>query len=176
MRLPAGTATVFITHSHWDHVGGHKYFRALNPRLHFYARNNYGEEIAREVGAPAVFDKQFFGEDFDPDNVRSFKPDITIDRRTELKIGGTRIELIPVQGGENARCDVYHLPDEGVLFVGDFHHALSRRTFVEEGDFQGLLDAIDIVVQRIRSICSMATSRSRGISPPPRCWRSSKYI
>src|SRR6266852_4626572 len=98
-NLPELT-TVFITQSHWDHVGGHTYFRALNPRLHFYARSNYGEEIARELGAPGVFDKQFFGEGFSIDNVRSFKPDITIDRRTELKIGGTRIELIPVQGGE----------------------------------------------------------------------------
>src|SRR5712692_10021222 len=91
-NLPELT-TVFITHSHWDHVGGQTYFRALNPRLHFYARSNYGEEIAREVGAPGVFDKQFFGEGFSLENVRSFKPDITIDRRTELKIGGTRIEL-----------------------------------------------------------------------------------
>ncbi len=38
-NLPELT-TVFISHSHWDHVGGHKYFRALNPRLHFYARDN----------------------------------------------------------------------------------------------------------------------------------------
>src|SRR5882724_12747386 len=44
--------TVLITHSHWDHVGGHKYFRALNPRLRFYARSNYQEELAREVDAP----------------------------------------------------------------------------------------------------------------------------
>src|SRR5229473_8055909 len=65
-NLPELT-TVFITHSHWDHVGGHTYFRALNPRLHFYARSNYGEEIAREVGAPGVFDKQFFGEGFSLD-------------------------------------------------------------------------------------------------------------
>src|ERR1700688_1306047 len=40
-NLPELT-TVFITHSHWDHVGGHTYFRSLNPRLHFYARSNYG--------------------------------------------------------------------------------------------------------------------------------------
>src|SRR6266567_685484 len=52
-NLPELT-TVFITHSHWDHVGGHTYFRALNPRLHFYARSNYAEEIAREIGAPGV--------------------------------------------------------------------------------------------------------------------------
>src|SRR6266849_293636 len=146
-NLPELT-TVFITHSHWDHVGGHTYFRALNPRLHFYARSNYGEEIAREVGAPGVFDKQFFGEGFSLDNVRSFQPDITIDRRTELKIGGTRIELIPVQGGETHDAMFIYLPDEGVLFVGDFIMPYLGTPFVEEGDLQGLLDAIDIVVQK----------------------------
>src|SRR5229473_2850897 len=146
-NLPELT-TVFITHSHWDHVGGHTYFRALNPRLHFYARSNYGEEIAREVSAPGVFDKQFFGEGFSLDNVRSFQPDITIDRRTELKIGGTRIELIPVQGGETHDAMFIYLPDEGVLFVGDFIMPYLGTPFVEEGDLQGLLDAIDIVVQK----------------------------
>jgi glyoxylase-like metal-dependent hydrolase (beta-lactamase superfamily II) len=146
-NLPELT-TIFITHSHWDHVGGHTYFRALNPRLHFYARSNYGEEIAREAGAPGVFDKQFFGERFSLSDVRSFKPDITIDRRTELKIGGTRIELIPVQGGETRDAMFIHLPDEGVLFVGDFIMPYLGAPFVQEGDLQGLLDAIDIVVQK----------------------------
>jgi len=140
--------TVFITHSHWDHVGGHTYFRTLNPRLHFYARCNYGEEIAREVGAPDVFGKQFFGEGFSLDNVRSFKPDITVDRRTDLKIGGTRIELIPVQGGETHDAMFIYLPDESVLFVGDFIMPYLGAPFVEEGDLQGLLHAFDIVVQK----------------------------
>src|SRR5216684_8030374 len=89
-KLPELT-TVFITHSHWDHVGGYKYFRALNPRLRFYARSNYQEEIAREFDGPGNFGKQFFGERFSLDDVRSFKPDVTIDGRTDLKIGGTRI-------------------------------------------------------------------------------------
>src|SRR6266446_444195 len=146
-NLPELT-TVFVTHSHWDHVGGHTYFRALNPRLHFYARSNYGEEIARELGAPGVFDKQFFGEAFSLDNVRSFKPDITIDRRTELKIGGTRIELIPVQGGETHDAVFISLPDEGVLFVGDFIMPYLGAPFVEEGDLQGLFEAIDVVVEK----------------------------
>jgi len=98
-NLPELT-TIFITHSHWDHVGGHKYFRSLNPQVRFYARSNYQEEISLGVNQPGKFDRQFFGEQFSLDDVRSFKPDVTIDRRTDLKIGGTRIELIPVHGGE----------------------------------------------------------------------------
>jgi glyoxylase-like metal-dependent hydrolase (beta-lactamase superfamily II) len=146
-NLPELT-TIFITHSHWDHVGGYKYFRALNPRLRFYARSNYQEELTREVDAPDNFAKLFFGERFSLDDVRSFKPDVTIDRATDLKIGGTRIELIPVHGGETHDAMFIHLPDQGVMFVGDFIMPYLGAPFVEEGDFQGLLDAIDIVVEK----------------------------
>ena len=146
-NLPELT-TVFITHSHWDHVGGHKYFRALNPRLHFYARDNYQEEITRGAAQPGVFNKQFFGERFSTDDVRSFRPDFTIDRRTELTIGGTRIELIPVEGGETHDAMLIHLPDQGVMFVGDFIMPYLGAPPVPAGDLQGLLDAIDIIVQK----------------------------
>ena len=145
--LPQLTA-IFITHSHWDHVGGHTYFRALNPQLRFYARSNYAEEIAKDLNAPAVFDKQFFGQRFNPDDVRSFQPDVPINDRTELKIGGTRIELIPVQGGETHDAMFVHLPDLSTLFVGDFIMPYLGAPFQQEGDFQGLLDAIDIVVDK----------------------------
>ena len=146
-NLPELT-TIFVTHSHWDHVGGYKYFRALNPRLQFYARSNYQEEITREVDAPENFGKLFFGERFSLDHVRSFKPDVMIDRHTDLKIGGTRIELIPVQGGETHDAMFIHLPDQGVMFVGDFIMPYLGAPFVEEGDLQGLLDAIDVVVEK----------------------------
>src|SRR5215475_14199245 len=49
--LPPLTA-IFVTHAHWDHVGGHSYFRGLNPHPRFYARGNYQEELVREVDAP----------------------------------------------------------------------------------------------------------------------------
>jgi glyoxylase-like metal-dependent hydrolase (beta-lactamase superfamily II) len=137
--------TVLVTHSHWDHVGGHSYFRSLNPQPRFYARSNYEEEIARELAAPQVFAKQFFGARFSMEDVRTFEPDVTIDQRTELTIGGTRIELIPVQGGETHDGMFIHLPSEGVLFVGDFIMPYLGAPFVPEGDLQGLLDAIDVV-------------------------------
>jgi glyoxylase-like metal-dependent hydrolase (beta-lactamase superfamily II) len=146
-RLPELTA-VLITHAHWDHVGGHRYFRARNPRLKFYARGNYHKEVSRELNAPALFLKHFFGSRFSLEDLRSFKPDITIDRRTEVKIGRTRIEFIPVHGGETSDALFIHLPDHGVMFVGDFIMPYLGAPFVEEGSLDGLLDAIDIVAQK----------------------------
>ena len=146
-NLPELT-TIFITHSHWDHIGGQAYFRGLNPKPRFYARSNYQEEINGELDAPGSIAKHFFGERFNVDDVRNFKPDATIDRPTEVKIGGTRIELIPVHGGETHDAMLIHLPDLGVLFVGDFIMPYLGAPFVVEGDLEGLLDAIDLVVQK----------------------------
>ena len=140
--------TIFFTHSHWDHIGGHSYFRTLNQQVRFYARSNYQEELARELSAPGIFGEQFFGKHFRFENVSSFKPDVAIDHQTELKIGETRIELIPVHGGETHDAMFIHLPDQGVMFVGDFIMPYIGAPFVEEGDFQGLLDAIDVVVEK----------------------------
>src|SRR5262250_1746659 len=73
--------TVLVTHAHWDHVGGHSYFRGLNPRPKFYGRENYQEEFEKEFNGPEVFAKQFFGERFSSEDVLSYKPDITIDNQ-----------------------------------------------------------------------------------------------
>ena len=146
-NLPQLT-TIFITHSHWDHIGGQRYFRGLDPTPRFYARSNYREEITGELHAPGSLAKHFFGERFNFDDVRNFKPDATINRRTETKIGGTRIELIPVHGGETRDAMFVHLPDLDVMFVGDFIMPYIGAPFLVEGDFDGLLDAIDVVVQK----------------------------
>jgi glyoxylase-like metal-dependent hydrolase (beta-lactamase superfamily II) len=140
--------TVFVTHAHWDHVGGHSYFRGLNPRPKFYGRGNYQEEFKKEFNGPEVFGKQFFGDRFSPDDVLSYKPDVTIDNRTDLNIGGSKFELIPVRGGETHDAMLIYLPDERVMFMGDVIMPYLGAPFIEEGDLQGLFDAIDVVVSR----------------------------
>ena len=117
--VPALT-TVFVTHAHWDHVGGFSFLSSLNPRPRFYARSNYEEELTRSLNAPPAFEKNFFGERFDMADVRRFKPDVTVDRPTELRVGGTRVSLIPIPGGETSDGLFIHLPDAGILFAGDF--------------------------------------------------------
>jgi glyoxylase-like metal-dependent hydrolase (beta-lactamase superfamily II) len=146
-RLPELT-TVLVTHSHWDHIGGHGFFRSLNPRVKFYARANYREEQARSLGAPGRFAPRFFGERFRLTDVESFEPDVTIDRETALTIGGTRFELIPIAGGETSDGMFIHVADDHVLFAGDFIMPYLGAPFVEEGNFDGLLSAIDVLERK----------------------------
>jgi len=140
--------TIFVTHAHWDHIGGHRYFRGLDPKPQFYARENYHEEVAGEVNVPDSIARTFFGEGFSLDDVRAFEPDATIDSVSEMMIGGTRIELLPVNGGETHDAMFVHLPDLGVLFVGDFIMPYIGAPFVAEGHLDGLFDAIEVVVQK----------------------------
>jgi glyoxylase-like metal-dependent hydrolase (beta-lactamase superfamily II) len=146
-ELPPLT-TVFVTHAHWDHVGGHSYFRDLNSHPKFYGRDNYQEEFDKEFNAPEVFAKQFLGERFKAEDVVSYKPDVAIDNRTEVNIGGSTFELIPAHGGETHDAMLVYLPEEKVMFMGDVIMPYLGAPFAEEGDLQGLLDAIDVIVSR----------------------------
>ncbi|HTL55519.1 MAG TPA: MBL fold metallo-hydrolase [Candidatus Limnocylindrales bacterium] len=146
-ELPKLT-TVFVTHAHWDHVGGHTYFRSLNPDVRFYARSNYQQELARELDAPGNLARFFFGERFKMADLRNFKADVVVDHSMDLTVGGTHVTLTPIQGGETPDGMFIELPDLGVLFVGDFIMPYLGAPFVEEGNLQGLLDAIDIVVEK----------------------------
>ena len=141
-------STVFVTHAHWDHVGGHSYFRSLTPAPQFYARANYAEEIERSLNAPSAGLSRFFGSRFSLDDLRSFRPDVLVQGPMELNLGGSRIELIPVRGGETDDALLIHWPEERLLFAGDVLMPYIGAPFLEEGSVQGLLQAIDVVLEK----------------------------
>ena len=145
--LPPPT-TVFITHAHWDHVGGRSYFQGLESRPKFYGRGNYQEEFEREFSGPDTFAKPFFGERFSGEDLPNYKPDIGIDKRTDLTIGGSKFELIPARGGETHDAMMIYMPEERVMFMGDVIMPYLGAPFDEDGDLDGLFDAIDLIVSR----------------------------
>jgi glyoxylase-like metal-dependent hydrolase (beta-lactamase superfamily II) len=138
--------TVFITHSHWDHVGGQRYFRSQNPALRFVARANYADELALDAGADPAMLQLFFGHGFRLDDVLAFKPDVMIAQPTEMTVGGTHFSLQPVRGGETDDALLIHMPDQGVLFTGDILMPYLGAPFVNEGSLEGMLAGIDQVI------------------------------
>jgi glyoxylase-like metal-dependent hydrolase (beta-lactamase superfamily II) len=137
--------TVIITHAHWDHVGGQRYFRGLNPAPRFIGRANYGEELAHDAKADRATLQRFFGQGFSLDEVLAYRPDVAIDRPTDTTIGGTRLVLLPARGGETDDALLIQMPEQGVLFVGDILMPYFGAPFIEEGSVDGMLSAIDQV-------------------------------
>ena len=134
--------TVLVTHAHWDHVGGQRYFRSLQPTPRFIGRGTYAEELAHDAMGDASVARHFFGSSFRLDDVLAYKPDATIDSPTSLTIGGTHLELVPTRGGETGDAMLIHLPQEGVLFVGDILMPYFGAPFIHEGSVDGMLAAI----------------------------------
>jgi glyoxylase-like metal-dependent hydrolase (beta-lactamase superfamily II) len=137
---------VFVTHYHWDHVGGHPFFRRLNERVEFYSRSNYYEESERAQKQPPPF-KWTVGVTFNPENMRSYVPTNKVERDTEMVVGGTTIRLILPQGGGGETPDgmLVYLPRHRVLYVGDFIVPWVGSPYVVEGDVDSLLATLDLI-------------------------------
>jgi glyoxylase-like metal-dependent hydrolase (beta-lactamase superfamily II) len=146
-NLPPLT-TVFVTHAHWDHVGGAHFFRTLSPNVKFYGRGNYAAEQSRETGAPNTYETRFFGQGYDGKTMHEYKPDVAVNATTELRVGGTRFELIPASGGETEDAMMIYMPDERAMFVGDIVMPYIGAPFVEEGNLDGMFQAVDLIAQK----------------------------
>jgi alkyl sulfatase BDS1-like metallo-beta-lactamase superfamily hydrolase len=79
------------------------------------------------------------------EDVLAYKPDVAIDRPTEMTVGGTRFSLLPTRGGETDDAMLIHVPEYGVLFVGDILMPYLGAPFANEGSIDGLLAGIDQV-------------------------------
>ena len=142
--LPPPT-TIFVTHAHWDHVGGQRFFRGLNPAPRFIGRANYRDELAIDALADQTALERFFGREFRLEDALAYTPDVAIQEASEMVIGGTRVSLLPVRGGETGDAMLIHLPEHGIVFTGDILMPYLGAPFSEEGSVDGLLAGIDQV-------------------------------
>jgi len=142
-NVPA-ISTVLVTHSHWDHIGGHRYFRDINPNVTFVARDNFHEQVNSIDDSEPAF-KFFFSKHYSTKHVKHFHPDRVVSERMNLTVDGTRFELIPIPGGETEDGLFIHVPDLQTTFVGDFIMPFIGAPFANEGNPTGLLETIDIL-------------------------------
>lgn len=136
-------STAFVTHAHWDHIGGHGYLREHNPDIAIYGRSNYASVAARVVRHHSY---QFFrGADFDHAWVESYAPTHPISKTTMLTVGGTEVTLIPVTGGETEDAMLIYLPGLSAVFVGDVVMPWYGEPWVNEGFVSSATEVMDKV-------------------------------
>jgi glyoxylase-like metal-dependent hydrolase (beta-lactamase superfamily II) len=142
-NLPDVT-TALITHSHWDHIGGHEYLRSHNPQIDIYGRDNYRPVIERVLRTHSY--TFFRGEDFDHSWVESYAPTHPVSEEMEIQVGETKIRLVPVTGGETEDALLIHMPELDTVFVGDIVMPWYGEPWVNEGFIDDTLTTIEDVL------------------------------
>jgi glyoxylase-like metal-dependent hydrolase (beta-lactamase superfamily II) len=132
---------VILTHAHWDHVGGLGALLESSPRV--IAQAAFAEEL-RLVNDTGVPFRYFFGA---AGSRRRYdvQPHHLVREPETLTVGGTRFVLYPARGGETADALLAHVPDRGVLFVGDAFMPYLGAPFVAEGSAEGLFEVMALI-------------------------------
>jgi len=133
----APTRYIVLTQSHTDHVGGVGLFRddttqlvaqennaacqADDQRIHDFRIRRSLPFFAGVMGQPGFAR----GDDADiPPHPKVVTPDIVFADHHTIELGGRRIELLAVPGGETIDSLVVWLPDDRVALVGNMFSAL----------------------------------------------------
>ncbi len=131
---------IILTHAHWDHIGGLDALRG--PDTQVIAQADFPAELATQNSIPLAYHR------FAPVDVirrQDVTPDLLVDARHRLTVGGTEFDLYPVRGGETEDALVVHVPDRGVVFAGDVMMPYLGAPFLPEGSADGLFDAMRLI-------------------------------
>jgi alkyl sulfatase BDS1-like metallo-beta-lactamase superfamily hydrolase len=131
------TRYIILTQGHVDHVGGVDHFRESDTDIVAQANNREQQaDDARIAGFRAMRSHFAFADAIDaiarhagsqatPRAAQSIPvPTITFDDRLELELGGLRMELLSVPGGETTDSLAIWLPQHAICFTGNLFSAL----------------------------------------------------
>ena len=125
------------THHHGDHTWGDHVFAGATIISHDCCR--------REVTEAAIVDPNLLNTifpEFDFRGIAVTPADITFDKRLTLHMDGREIRLLHFGPGHTVDDIIVHLPQEGIIFAGDFIFLYST-PLGAEGSFAGWIKNLD---------------------------------
>jgi cyclase len=125
------------THHHGDHIYGNHVFAGATIISHDYCRR---EAIEQGIRDPDLMNTIF--PEFDFRGIAITPADITFDNQLSLYMDGQEVRLLHFEPGHTAGDIIVYLPDEGIIFAGDFIFLYSTPLGME-GSFAGWLRNLD---------------------------------
>jgi len=129
------------THHHGDHTYGNHVFAGATIISHDYCRREVTE--ARMMD-PIVLNTIF--PEFDFRGIAVTPADVTFDKQLTLRVDGREVRLLHFGPGHTAGDIIVHLPQEGIIFAGDFIFLYSTPLGME-GSFAGWLRNLDAMAK-----------------------------
>jgi cyclase len=125
------------THHHGDHIYGNHVFAGATIISHDYCRR---EAIEQGIRDPDLMNTIF--PEFDFRGIAVTSADITFDKQLTLHMDEREIQLLYFGPGHTAGDIIVYLPEQGIIFAGDFIFLYSTPLGME-GSFAGWLRNLD---------------------------------
>jgi cyclase len=127
------------THHHGDHIYANHIFSGATIISHDYCRR---EAVEQGIRDPDLMNTIF--PEFDFRGIAVTPADITFDKQLALHMNEREIRLLHFGPGHTAGDIIVYLPEEGIIFAGDFIFLYSTPLGME-GSFAGWLRNLDVV-------------------------------
>ncbi len=129
------------THHHGDHTYGNHVFAGATMISHDHCRRELTEARMMDLNLlNTIFPE------FDFRGIAVTPADITFDKQLTLHMDGREVRLLHFGPGHTIGDIIVHLPDEGIIFAGDFIFLCSTPLGME-GSFAGWLKNLDAMAK-----------------------------